>query len=250
MDTILRGNTFNVNGNRMTSQNNQRVYLDDLCKRWQKSADQILEMAINGKVALWIAFSNVYLQKTGKANGGKKKKAIAPQLYDLAEVKPQTEVLALIQSRSDRMLVGAEFSCLDANNKAIMVSNSVGEEWGETSMIGLKPNTLFALLEEVVRYERKHKIDMAPIDFQAPGYRAPLQYEKPSANMKDHPCFSRELHIAGNCWDALFAHTGTEAPEIKKTDIRAWLQQYYPELSRAAMERIALIVTPVKSGRR
>jgi hypothetical protein len=234
----------------MTTQDNQRVYLDDLGKRWQISADQILEMAIKGTVALWIDFPNVFLQKLGKATGVKKKKPQVPQLQAQAEVKPQKEVLTLIQGRCDRMLIGAEFPCLDADNKAIMVTNSVGEEWGETSMIGLKPNTLFARLDEVVQYERKHGIGPKTVDLQEQGQQAPSQHTTTPANPKDHPCFALELHVAGNCWNALFSQAETEDAGIKKADILAWLRQHHPELSKAATERIALVVTPTKDSSR
>ena len=230
----------------MTTQDNQRVYLDDLAKRWQMSVDQILEMAINGNVALWLHFSNVFLQKPSKAGGGKKKTS-TPQLHDQAEVKPQAEVLTQVLGRCDRMLIGAEFPCLDANNKAVMVSNSVGEEWGETSMIGLKPNNLFALLDDVVRFERKHQIGPQPAELDQEPLE-PASSERSIVNSQDHPCFALELHVAGNCWEALFARTGTADPAVKKADILAWLQQQHPELSKAAAERIALVVTPAKGG--
>jgi hypothetical protein len=234
----------------MTTQDSQRVYLDDLGKRWRKSADQILEMAINGEVALWICFPDVFLHKMGKAASSTKKKSPAPQLQAQAEVKPQIEVLTQIQGRCDRMLVGAEFPCLDAKNKAIMVSNSVGEEWGETSMIGLKPANLFALLDDVVRLERKHLIMPATMAHQEHGRPASMQQAAPPANPKEHPCFSPELDVATDCWRALFAQVEAKGPAIGKADILAWLRQQHPELSKAAMERIALVVTPVKNGRR
>jgi len=234
----------------MKTQDNQRVYLDDLGKRWQKSADQILEMAINGTVALWIEFPNVFLQKMGKAGGSKKKKLPAPQLQAQAELKPQAEVLTMIQNRCDRMLIGAEFPCLDADNKAIMVTNSVGEEWGETSMIGLKPNTLFARLDEVIQFERKHGIGSETADLQEQEQQAPLQDATTPANSKHHPCFALELDVAGNCWNALFSRTETENPGIKKADILVWLREHHPELSKAATERIALVVTPTKDSSR
>ncbi|WP_319585361.1 hypothetical protein [uncultured Desulfobulbus sp.] len=234
----------------MTTQDNQRVYLDDLGKRWQKSADQILEMAISGTVALWIEFPNVFLQKMGKVSGGKKKKTPAPQLQVQAVVKPQAEVLTMIQGRCDRMLIGAEFPCLDADNKAVMVTNSVGEEWGETSMIGLKPNTLFARLDEVIQFERKHGIGPETAGLLEQGQQAPLQQKKTPANPKDHPCFALELHVAENCWNAHFSQAEAENPGIKKADILAWLRQQHPELSKAATERIALVVTPTKDSSR
>jgi hypothetical protein len=229
----------------MTTTENQRVYLDDLAKRWKMGADQILEMAISGKVGLWLHFSNVFLQKPGKTGGGKKKTS-TPQLHDQAEVKPQAEVLTQVLGRTDRMLIGAEFPCLDAKNKAVMVSNSVGEEWGETSMIGLKPNNLFALLDDVVRYERKHEIGPQPAEPDEKRVKS-LSSER-SIHSKDHPCFALELHAACNCWEALFAQTETPDPAVKKADILAWLQQHHPELSKAAAERIALVVSPTRGG--
>jgi hypothetical protein len=181
----------------------------------------------------------------GKVSGGKKKKPPTPQMQARAEVKPQTEVLTMIRNRCDRMLIGAEFPCLDADNKAIMVTNSVGEEWGETSMIGLKPNSLFARLDEVIQFERKHGIGPKTSNPQEQGQQATTP-----ANPKNHPCFALELHVAGNCWNALFSRTGTEDAGIKKADILAWLREHHPELSKAAAERIALVVTPTKDSSR
>ena len=230
----------------MTTQDNQRLYLDDLCKRWRKNADEIVEMAIAGKVELWMGFSNVLLWKTG---GSKGKKPPKPQLHEQVEVKPQPEMLAQIQGRCDRMMIGSEFSCLDDKNKAVIISNSVGDEWGETSMIGLKPAALFARLDDVRKFEVKNNILPHTVNHEnhdqpqsAPGARLP-------GIPKDHPCFSPELHAAGNCWNALFAQAGTPATKITKAEIVAWLRQRHPELSKAAMERITLVVTPAKNGR-
>lgn len=232
----------------MTTPDNQRIYLDDLCRRWQKSTDQIVGMAIDGTVALWVHFSNVFVRKAGKAGGKSKPKP--PQLEDQVEVRPQTEVLTQVQGRCDRILICAELPCLDEGNKAVAISNAVGEEWGETSMIGLKPTALFARLDEVVRFERKHGIGPQPTGPQAGERQGPCQDGATAANLESHPCFAPELHIAGQCWAALFAQATTGACGIGKADILAWLGAQHPELSKAAMERIALIVTPAKSGRR
>ena len=51
---------------------NQRVFLDDLSRRWQQSPDQILQLAASGKLKLWFEFRNVIVEKVKKkekANG-------------------------------------------------------------------------------------------------------------------------------------------------------------------------------------
>ena len=42
----------------MTTEN-QRLYLDELSRRWQKSPDEILKMAAKDKLELWFEFRNV-----------------------------------------------------------------------------------------------------------------------------------------------------------------------------------------------
>ena len=230
----------------MKTQDNQRLYLDDLCKRWRKNADEIVEMAIAGKVELWMGFSNVLLWKTGGSEG---KKPPKPQMHEQVEVKPQAEVLAQIQGRCDRMMIGAEFSCLDDKNKAVVISNSVGDEWGETSMLGFKPATLFARLDDVHRFEHANNITPHTVNHDSHDLRQPAPGAMASGIPKDHPCFSPELHAAGNCWNALFARIGRTETKITKAEIVAWLREQHPELSKAAIERIALVVTPAKNGR-
>ena len=157
----------------MTTQDKQPLFLGDLCARWRMDADQILEIALAGKLELWINFTKVLVRKAGKVDGAKKKKAQAPQFHELIELKPQAEILSQLQGRCDRLLIGAEFPCLNAKDKEVAVSNSVGEEWGETSMLGLQPTSLYARLDDVVRFERKHKIGPPPADFEEPGQRTP-----------------------------------------------------------------------------
>jgi len=229
------------------TQDSQRLYLDDLCKRWRKNADEIVEMAIAGKVELWMGFSNVLLWKTG---GSKGKKPPKPQMHDQVEVKPQLEVLAQIQGRCDRMMIGAEFSCLDDKNKAVVISNSVGDEWGETSMLGFKPATLFARLDDVHRFERANNITPHTVNHDNHDQRQTATGATTPVNPKDHPCFAPELHAASNCWSALFAQSRTTDTGITKAKILTWLQEQHPELSKAARERIALVVSPAKSGDR
>jgi len=231
----------------MTTQDKQPLFLSDLCARWSMDADQILEFALAGKLELWIDFTNVLVQKTGKVEASKKKKTQAPQFHELIEVKPQAEILTQLQGRCDRLLIGAEFPCFNAKNKEIAVSNSVGEEWGETSMLGLKPASLYARLNDVIRFERKHRIEPHPAEIKEREPRPDDRFSVEPDNSAGHPCFAPELHAAVRCWAALFSR---EEAEIDRTDVLAWLRQEYPELSKAASERIARVVTPANSRRR
>lgn len=232
----------------MTTQDKQPLFLGDLCARWRTDADQILEFAIAGKLELWIDFTNVLVQKTGKVDTSKKKKAQAPQFHELIEVKPQTEILNQLQGRCDRLLIGAEFPCVNAKNKEVAVSNSVGEEWGETSMLGLKPASLYARMDDVIRFERKHKIGPCPVEVEERTQPTSCCSHAQPGNSAGHPCFAPELHAAAQCWTALFSHGA--ATDIQRADVLAWLQQEHPQLSKAAVERIARVVTPENSRRR
>ena len=229
----------------MTTQDSQRVFLENLCKRWQKDADQILELAITGKVALWVTFSDVLLQKAEKAGAPKKKKPVV-QFHSQVDMKPSPEVLTQFKGRCDRMLIGAEFSCLDAKGKAFVVSNSVGEEWGETSMMGLNPCTLFARMEEIIRFERQHQIIPQEVPLDDNDRQEPTCGQAASLNTREHQSFAEELHIGVECWQALFAQACTTDTTRKKADILMWLKKNHPNLSNAAAERIALVVTPSK----
>jgi len=227
----------------MTTQDNQPLYLATLAKRWRQDADQILELAIAGKVALWCAFTEVFLQKAVKDGGGKKKKKPVVEFYPLVEVKLAAEELVQLQGRCDRMMVAAQLSCLDADNKPVTVTNSVGEEWGDSSMIGLNPGELFARMDEVLRYERKHK--MTPyLVLEVPTGSGTPTGEISSPSTMDHPCHAPELHAAVACWQALFARAQAPDPALKKAAILAWLGEHHPQLSSAAMARIALVVLP------
>lgn len=227
----------------MTTQDNQHLSLATLGQRWRQGADQILELAIAGKLALWCTFTEVIVQKAVKVGGGKKKKKPVMEFFPLVELKLAASELVQLQGRCDRMMIAAQLSCLDADNKAVTVINSVGEEWGDSSMIGLNPGELFARLDEVLRYERKHKLTAhlvlgAPIGGETPaGESSPL-------NPIDHPCHAPELHAAIACWQALFARA--QAPAVKKAAILAWLGEHHPGLSDAARARIALVVLPSK----
>jgi hypothetical protein len=234
----------------MTPHNDQHIFLDELARRWRQDADRIVELAIRGDVPLWIAFTDVYAHKAEtKTSGARKRKSPAVERHETIEVRPSPEVLMQIQNRCDRMLITAELPCLDGKGKPVTITNSVGEEWGETSMVGLKPAALFARSEDVARYERKNKMVPHIVQVEHCGTKGPVAETALAIPPQEHPCFAPELHAAAACWHALFARAEGPAVGIKKADILAWLAHHFPALSQAARERIALVVTPGKSGR-
>jgi hypothetical protein len=218
---------------------NQRVYLDELSKRWQKSADHLVEMAAKGNLNLWFEFTNVIVLRV------KKKKAPGePQLFETIEVRPQSEVLTQMLGRTDRLQVAAQYPCLNVKGKPVLISNAVGDEWGETSMIGLNPMRLYARLGELHQVERKKKIVPLAVE-QAHSCCQSVQETTDDSELipVDHPCYAPELHIALECWLELMADE--EEPEsITKAIILAWLHDHYPKLSKTACGRIALVVSP------
>ncbi|MDR2551008.1 MAG: hypothetical protein LBD10_12495 [Desulfobulbus sp.] len=235
----------------MTPQDDQCIFLDELARRWRQSPDRIVELAVNGALPLWIGFTEVSGQKAArKAPGPRKNKAkpTAMTRYDRIEVRPDLEVLRQILGRCDRILIVAELACQDATGAPMVLTNSVGEEWGETSMIGLKPAALFARPEDARKFEQKNKIVPHTIHIKSNNPANPDEHTPLAAPHREHPCFAPELHAALACWQALFADA--TSPTLAGADIRAWLQRHYPDFSRAAMERIALVVTPSRNNRR
>jgi len=224
--------------------NHQRIFLDDLAKRWRQDADRVLELAASGTMPLWIDFTDVYLQREEKTAGGnRKRKAPTKKRYDRVEVQPLPEALTQIQGRCDRMLIVAELPCRDAKGDPVTVTNSVGEEWGETSMIGLKPTVLFARMDDVLRYERAIGIASPESDREIPPPEQ-VNGRPASANQQDHPCYARELDVAVQCWQALYEEARTGETGLKKGAVLEWIRQHHPDLTKTAGERIALVVTP------
>ena len=222
-------------------------FLDDLCKRWRLLPDQIVEAALKEQLPLWIVFNQVSLTSEGKGANRKSKKKLPPAktFHQQVAVRPTPEVLAMVQGRCDRMLVAAELACLDEYNNRVLVSNSVGEEWGETSMIGLKPAQLHAQCADVSRYERE--AGLVPVLPPENGMAAvPSSEGLPSAgfNPPEHPYHADELHIAALCWQTLYASLPAGIKKHSKETILQWLASHYPHLSKAAATRIALVITP------
>ena len=231
----------------MTTPNNRRIFLDDLARRWRQDTDRIVELAVSGILPLWISFTDVYVEKNEKkpARSAKKRKTPVRERHEQIEVRPLPEMLAQILGRCDRMLITAELPGHNAKGKAVTITNSVGEEWGETSMIGLKPTLLFALLDDVVTYEKKNNILPATVQVEHQENIILGSTTEPLVS-HDQSGMPPELHAAIACWQALFAQN--EAPVARKADILAWLQQHHPELSKASIDRIAMVVSPAKGG--
>lgn len=232
----------------MTTDNRQRVYLDDLARRWRQDGDWILDLAINNTLPLWVQLASVFLEPAAPPTGKeRKRKTPAKTYHDQVEVRLQPEVLMQVLGRQDRMLIAAELACLDAKGKAVAVTNSAGEEWGETSMIALKPTTLFARMADVLAYEQANGLSIAAENTVTVCVANTAIGQEGTANRPDHPCHAPELDIALRCWQALFGQS--TSPDTDKQSILAWLREHYPHLSRAAGERIAQVVMPAARKR-
>jgi|GEM_PF-1702631 hypothetical protein len=237
----------------MTAEDDQCLYLDELARRWRLDMDRIVELAINDGLLLWIRFTDVSVRQaehTQKKSGSREKKTKPPvaMRHERVEVRPTPDVLRQIHGRCDRMLITSELSCLDAKGQPVVLTNSVGDEWGETSMIGLRPTALFARQDDIAKFERKNKIihRIAHVKYNKQDHSAnqtPL-----TVPLQDHPHFAPELHVAATCWHALFAGANAPVTEVNTAAINAWLAHHHPHLSQAARKRIALVVAPGKNS--
>ncbi len=238
----------------MAAKAERKLFIDELCKRWGKDMDQVLDLAIAGSLALWIEFSEVSLHPRTKdeTEAG----AVLPpgKFHRKTAVRPLPEELSRMQGRNDRMIIVFELRCRDAKGREMTLTNSVGEEWGDASMFAIKPANLFARPDEVARFERQQ--GMTTGEEVAASADAPTTDagEDGLINAKDHPCHSEELALAMACWQTLFADAEAAAAPMRKSDIVAWLWQQSPSLPKAAAERIATVVLPAKktgkSGKR
>ena len=68
-------------------------------------------------------------------------------------------------------------------------------------------------------------------------------------NEPGHACYSEELAIAFEAWNALYAKSDGTKPNVgHRKAIIKWLNAYHPELSSKAVDRIATLVNPSKEG--
>ena len=202
----------------MAAKGKKRIFIDDLGKRWGRDADHVLDLAIDGQLPLWIEFTSVFLQ---------------------------TPELTQMRGRCDRMLIASELACLTERGKEMRLTNAAGDDWGDVSMLGIKPTRLFAWMKDVTGFEKANTIEPVP------GYTG---VEVPSAvaaepvplNPVDHPCHAPELHLALACWQALFADAAEAGQQLKKADVLRWLAEHHADLGKTAAERIATVVLPAK----
>jgi hypothetical protein len=225
----------------MAPRGKKRIFIDDLGKRWGRDADHVLDLAIDGQLPLWIEFTDVFLQTPEKSSTGKS----VGRLYEQVAVQPLPRELVQMRGRCDRMLIAAELACLTGRGKEMRLTNAAGEDWGEVSMVGLKPTRLFAWMKDVTGYEKANSIDPVP---GYAGESAPARAAATPAalNPVDHPCHAPELHLAVACWQALFADAGAAGQQLKKADVLRWLAEHHGGLAKAAAERIAMVVLPAK----
>ena len=158
----------------------------------------------------------------------------------------------MIIGRTDRTQVAAEYCCLTPKGKPVLISNAAGEEWGETSMVGLNPMRIYAKEEDLLQVERKEGIvPFATETTPVCGCHShqPESEEDNDFISADHPCFAPELHIALECWIELMGEEDTP-DAVQKADILDWLRGHYPKLTKTATERIALVVTPAPQQKR
>ena len=225
----------------MAPKGKKRIFIDDLGKRWGRDADHVLDLAIDGQLPLWIEFTSVFLQTPEKSSRGK----TLGRPYEQVVVQPLIPELTQMRGRCDRMLIASELACLTERGKEMRLTNAAGDDWGDVSMLGIKPTRLFAWMKDVTAFEKANTIEPVP------GYTG---VEVPSAvaagpvplNPVGHPCHAPELHIALACWQALFADAGEAGQQLKKADVLRWLAEHHADLGKTAAERIATVVLPAK----
>ena len=223
----------------------QKLFIDELCKRWDKDMDQVLDLAIRGELALWIDFAEVYLHPVGA--GERAPGAFLPpgKFHRQAAVRPLAEELEQMRGRNDRMMITLELRCLDSKGRDMVLTNPAGEEWGDASMIAIKPANLYARWNEARRYARRQGLAV-PGPTEAKAIPSKNALAALTINPPDHPCHAEELAIALACWQALFADIGPDEARADKAEILGWLGRHYPRLSKAAAERIATVAAPAR----
>jgi len=223
----------------MTDQEHTKLLLNDLCRRWEWDWDDIYDLAISGQVPLWIELFDVDLVTRGKK--GKTSKRFCPR----AEVRPLPEELSQLKGRGEAMLVVLELPCLDEGGQVVTAINSVGEEWGDASMIGFKPANLFARLADVLEFEERHGIAAEPAAAEPddPG-QAPAMPRTPALPHQNIERHAPELHIALQCWQVLVEPAVAAGEKLRRKTVKKWIREQYPMTTAAAVERITRVVRP------
>ena len=173
----------------MAPRGKKRIFIDDLGKRWGRDADHVLDLAIDGQLPLWIEFTDVFLQTPEKSSTGKS----VGRLYEQVAVQPLPGELVQMRGRCDRMLIAAELACLTERGKEMRLTNAAGDDWGEVSMVGIKPTRLFAWMKDVTGLEKAQNIEPVP-DYAGEAAPARAAATPGALNPVDHPCHAPELH--------------------------------------------------------
>jgi hypothetical protein len=223
----------------MTTRKDTKLLLDDLCKRWGCDWDDIFDLAISGQLSLWIELFDVELVTREKK--GKTSQRFCSQV----EVRPMAAELAQLKGRGEAMMIVFELPCLDEKGKAVVATNSVGEEMGDASMIGFKPANLFIHPRDVLAFEKQHGLEVETtaveakeVDQVLPGQSVPVL---PRQEIEQH---APELHIALQCWQALWGPAEAAGEKLRRKKVKKWIQEHYPQTTEAAVERIARVVRP------
>jgi hypothetical protein len=223
----------------MTAQEDTKLLLNELCRRWEWDWDDMYDLAISGQLPLWIELFDVDLVTRGKK--GKTSKRFCPR----AEVRPLPEELAQLKGRGEAMLVVLELPCLDDGGQVVTAINSVGEEWGDASMIGFKPANLFARLADVLAFEERHGIAAEPVAVEPDDpEQAPKLPRIPALPCQEIEHHAPELHIALQCWMILGEPAAAAGEKLRRKTVKKWIREQYPMTTAAAVERISRVIRP------
>ncbi|MBM9536209.1 hypothetical protein [Desulfobulbus alkaliphilus] len=232
----------------MTIRKDNKLLLDELCRRWGCDWDDIFDLAITGQLPLWIELFDVELVSRGK------KGKISKQSCSRAEVRPLPAELAQLKGRGEAMMIAFELPCLDAEGKAVVATNSVGEEMGDASMIGFKPANLFIYLQDVLVFEKQHglEVEATSVEPEEVGQvpSTPVLPAPPLQNARDIEQHAPELHVALQCWQALWGAADAAEKKLRRKSVKKWIRKQYPLTTEAAVERIARVVCPSRKKKK
>ncbi len=147
------------------------------------------------------------------------------------------------------MLIAAELACLTERGKEMRLTNAAGDDWGEVSMVGIKPTRLFAWMKDVTGLEKAQNIEPVP-DYA--GESAPRPGSRTTRSGQPAPTRWTTPATRPSCtWprpagEALFADAGAAGQQLKEADVLRWLAEHHAGLAKTAAERIATVVLPAK----
>ncbi len=226
-----------------------QLFMNELCEILAKPKEYIFDLALDNTLPLWIGLYDVYLIPKGYQLQYENDRIVYPSefFFSYVEIKPDKEALIKMKAVNGPMFIVSELSCSNEKDESMILYNVPDECYGETSIIGINTSQLFAKTDAVEAWRnsgtpaRGGKKKTATAGTQVSD-TAPI----PAVNATNHPCHAEELFIAVHCWQSLFEKGGETEKKLKKTDIKNWISEHYPNKSTAAIERIATVVTPSK----